>query len=106
MAVQPLVAVVSGAVGGVVVVAVAVLVTVRLCHGRLGRRDPGRQSAADADVPSASPSPPTGKGIDSMTPASFPKFYFVLFVRRLECLLQNMKRHNSKAFLGIYTSGI
>ncbi|XP_050691470.1 nephrin-like [Eriocheir sinensis] len=61
MAVEPLVAVVSGAVGGVLVVVVAVLVTVRLCHGRLGRRDPGRQAAADMDVPSASPSPPTGK---------------------------------------------
>ncbi|XP_063889128.1 nephrin-like isoform X2 [Scylla paramamosain] len=61
LAVQPLVAVVSGAVGGVVVVILVVLVTVRLCHGRLGRRDPRRQAAADAAVPSATPSPPTGK---------------------------------------------
>lgn len=79
MAVEPLVAVVSGAVGGVLVVVVAVLVTVRLCHGRLGRRDTGRQAAADMDVPSASPSPPTGKGIDSTT-LTYSRNFYLCFV--------------------------
>ncbi|KAG0722280.1 hypothetical protein GWK47_006098 [Chionoecetes opilio] len=68
MEVQPLVAVVSAAVGGVVVVMLAVLVTLRLCHGRRSQRDFRQQAAPDATLalPSATPSPPTGKGIDSI----------------------------------------
>ncbi|KAG0711871.1 hypothetical protein GWK47_019666 [Chionoecetes opilio] len=68
MEVQPLVAVVSAAVGSVVVVMLVVLVTVRLCHGRRSQRDLRRQAAPDATLalPSATPAPPTGKGIDSI----------------------------------------
>lgn len=81
-------AVVSGAVGGVLVVVVAVLVTVRLCHGRLVRRDPGRQTAADTDVPSVSPSPPTGKGIDFTTLAYSRNFYLYFVCSETEMFPQ------------------